>query len=51
MISKEAILGILVGILAYSIITKYSDLFSRNNRTVYDNRKDNQDVHHDDACK
>ena len=49
--SKEAIIGILVGILVYSIVTKYSDIFSSNkSRVGYDSRRD-QDVHHDDACK
>ena len=51
MASKEAIVGILIGILVYSLVTKYSDIFSSNaNRTGYDSRKD-QDIHHDDACK
>ena len=48
MISKEAILGILVGIVVYSVITKYSDIFNRNS-TRYNTRGD-QEVHHDDTC-
>ena len=49
MASKEAIVGILIGILVYSFVTKYSDIFS-SNANSYDSRKD-QDIHHDDACK
>ena len=48
MINKEAILGIFVGLLIYTLITKYSDIFN-SNKSNY-KRKDQDAINHDDAC-
>jgi len=50
MITKEAILGIFVGLLIYSIITKYSDIFNNNSNSSNYSRKDQDAINHDDAC-
>lgn len=48
MITKEAILGIFMGLFIYTLITKYSDIFYKNSNSYH--RKDHDAINHDDAC-